>query len=634
MVAPAAPVALARDPALPPAQDFDTLKSEAVALLQQLCGGWTDYNAHDPGVTLVELLSYALTDLGYRATLPVEDLLAAATLATRGGIYPPWRALPSPPVTLADFRRLLLDRVHGLANAWLTPRTGDGVPGLYDIRLHAALPLPGVHPEQHPQYRALIRRTRRVFERNRPLCEDIGSIRVLRPRRMVVHAALDLDHGVDPEAAMAEALFRLALALAPEPRRSPLEPERAASALDGPLLLNGLIAAGELTDKPATIDPEALAELLHDIPGVLRVADPRLWVEGTGICDSVYSVDRDEYCSLDAGIEGDALPLELSIGGRPCRIDRGDVLRRLLRRWDAHRAVHPLKPVYRKAFTLPQGRARALTQIARLGPQLPRVYGLADPDKPRNAAAAQLDGFLRIFETMMSAFCARLVATGALVAGEVPPMLSPGHHEKLLDLLLTLYGVAADDIPLAPHLAHRHAAAAQRRIAVKQRLLDHRAVLAKRRGRGFDTQGRGSPRRDSGIAYRLDLILHGGDGRRRRFCLVEHNMLRPRTRERRERENGQFRYAMAVSAVIRLDDDARQDDRYRADIEAAIRAELPAHLGLHLHFVDPARWRRLRDLEHLWRAALRLGEHHAADQLAMELRDMLERWSRREPPRG
>ena len=38
---------------------------------------WTDHNVHDPGITTLELLAYALTDLAYRTRFPIEDLLAA-----------------------------------------------------------------------------------------------------------------------------------------------------------------------------------------------------------------------------------------------------------------------------------------------------------------------------------------------------------------------------------------------------------------------------------------------------------------------------------------------------------------------------------------------------------------------------
>ncbi|TGX54123.1 hypothetical protein E5A73_08355 [Sphingomonas gei] len=627
MVAPATPAALARDPALPPGQDFDALKAEAIANLQQLCAGWTDYNTHDPGVTLVELLSYALTDLGYRATLPVEDLLAGASLGGREGLYPAWRALPSPPVTVADFRRVLLDRVEGLGNVWLTPRNAPA--GLYDVRIHAALPLPGVHPEQHLRYRELARRVRRAFERHRPICEDIGTIRVLRPLRTLVRAELELEleRGARAEAVMAEALFRLAIFLAPEPRRTPLDAQAAAAALDGPLLLRGLIAPGELTDKPATIDPDALAEVLRETPGVLRVRECRLWLEGTGECEGPAAIDPEAWCSLDAGIEEDALPLALSIGGRPCAIDRGEVLRRLLRRWEAHRASWPLEPAYRQAFALRTGMSRALARIAPLGPQLPRVYGLATPDKPDTPAAVQLEGFLKIFETVMADFCTRLGATSALAGGTIAFALPPPQQEKLLDMLLALYGVPADIIPTPPRFTHRGEAAARRRVAIKQTLLDHRGALARRRARGFDPEARGASRRRSGLELYASLLLGT------RVCLIEHMMLRPRTRARRALEGSRYEYAMAVSVAITLPEDERRDHRYRGEIEAAIRVGLPAHIGLHMHFVEPARWRRLRDVERLWRAALRVDARHAADQLAVELRDLLERWTRRERER-
>ena len=623
------PAVIARDPVVPPAQDFDALKSEAIGRLQQLCGHWTDYNAHDPGVTLVELLSYALTDLGYRATLPVNDLLAGAKLATRGGIYPPWRALPSPPVTIPDFRRLLLDQVEGLANVWLTPRRESAdADGLYDIRLHARLPLPGVHPEPHPRYRDLVARARRIFRRNRPLCEDIGSIRVLRPLRTTVQADMAIDRGVRPEAVMAEALFRLALTLAPEPRRSGLDP--VSSIPDGPLPTNGLIAANELTDKPATVDRETLAEILRDVPGVLRVSDARLWVEDHGWCDGTVQIHADCYCSLDAGIEGDALPLALSLDGRACAVDRGDVLRRLLRRWDAHRADHPLKAGWRKTFVLPEGRARALARFAPLGPQLPRVYGLAGTGKPESPAAAQLQGFLALFEAVMRGMCIRLDEVAALLGGTIPADLPARHREDLLDLLLALYGVPADCIPIPPRLAGSRQAATLHHVAIKQSLLDHRATLARRRGRGSDPDARSRVRREAGAAFQTNLLLGGGRGRHGRICLIEHMMLRPRTRTRRELEQGCFTYAMAVSAGVLMRDEERHDPHYRAEIEAAIRDALPAHIALHVHFLDPARWRRLHDLNRLWHAALALDERRAADQLATELRDLLERWSRRE----
>ena len=55
---------------------FESLRSEAIKLVQQVSGKvWTDYNLHDPGITILEQLIYAITDIIYRTDFPVEDYL-------------------------------------------------------------------------------------------------------------------------------------------------------------------------------------------------------------------------------------------------------------------------------------------------------------------------------------------------------------------------------------------------------------------------------------------------------------------------------------------------------------------------------------------------------------------------------
>ncbi|MFH1373538.1 MAG: hypothetical protein ABII79_07080, partial [bacterium] len=59
------------------ALDHKQLFALGLEYVKNLAGRvWTDYNVHDPGITILELLCYALTDLSYRASFPVADLLA------------------------------------------------------------------------------------------------------------------------------------------------------------------------------------------------------------------------------------------------------------------------------------------------------------------------------------------------------------------------------------------------------------------------------------------------------------------------------------------------------------------------------------------------------------------------------
>ena len=64
-------------PILEPGRDYSFLRQKGMEYIEKLGSSlWTDYNIHDPGVTLLELLCYALTDLGHRTSFDIKDILA------------------------------------------------------------------------------------------------------------------------------------------------------------------------------------------------------------------------------------------------------------------------------------------------------------------------------------------------------------------------------------------------------------------------------------------------------------------------------------------------------------------------------------------------------------------------------
>ena len=61
---------------IPKGMDYDFLRKEAIAYTQKFSGDiWTDYNAHDPGVTILEQFTYALTYISFRTNLDIETIL-------------------------------------------------------------------------------------------------------------------------------------------------------------------------------------------------------------------------------------------------------------------------------------------------------------------------------------------------------------------------------------------------------------------------------------------------------------------------------------------------------------------------------------------------------------------------------
>jgi hypothetical protein len=106
-----------KDPAYPPSMDWALLRREGIKHIERLGSQiWTDFNEHDPGITMLEVICYALTDLGYRANLPAADLFA--NYMKEKPFYSAAEILTSRPVTAIDVRKILVD-IPGVHNAWV-----------------------------------------------------------------------------------------------------------------------------------------------------------------------------------------------------------------------------------------------------------------------------------------------------------------------------------------------------------------------------------------------------------------------------------------------------------------------------------------------------------------------------------
>ena len=674
--APPASATISRGPPRDPACDFASLKREAIGLVQLYSGSiWTDYNEHDPGVTLLEQLCYALTELAYRAKLPITDILADpdGSLATAGEVlHRPIRILPNQPVTPIDYRRLLIDRVPDLANLWLDTASEGEPDGLYDIAVYAAPAVPGIFDDAPPN-RRVAERARRMFVRHRALCEDVGHCRLLRPVRTVVSGTVAIERSAHPEQVMAELIQRLACYLAPEPRRHSLpelvsQGRSLAEIFEGPLLANGFIDPAELGPRRRQVHCDELGIPLTEVAGVIGVADLRFWSEER--CVRQVSIGDDEYFSLDGGLDGEALPLRLTVDGQIRRVDPREVRRRLGRLWGEHRRTYRLMPDLARMFPAPQGRHRDLGQYTPASAQLPSIYGQGsagvDPEggAERIAQAKQLAGYLALFDRTMVDFLDRLANVRLLLAeyplderrferplAEVIPALAPllidggpstesfdgrqlyplAQQHRLADFLLGLYG--EDPGPLLPVRTDPSGPASSRRaLAVKRELLRRLAAAGGGRGRGRDYRTRHPRRHVSGVELRSRIML-GTDTyrerrRRPRLTVVEHVLLRPRTKEGRCIDPAPPGDALWITAVVHLPGEAEPERAYRAQVAAMIRANTPAHVALQTCFVDRDQWVRFRRLHHMWLKALRDDMGEALDCISAELRHRFDRWSR------
>ncbi len=219
--------------------DFNKLRESAVRYLGELSGRiWTDHNEHDPGITILETLIYALMDLGYRTNLPAGDLFTRdpADTSPDNNFFKASRILANNPLTITDYRKLLVD-LEGVKNAWLEPdnstpaafctaryekepdnrdgsvnlievaSTGDfssweGDPckcdylnGLYNVYVQLE---DGIDKNRH-LYEKTIRTIRDSLMAHRNLCEDFLTIKVLCKLELGICAEIDLTADADTD---------------------------------------------------------------------------------------------------------------------------------------------------------------------------------------------------------------------------------------------------------------------------------------------------------------------------------------------------------------------------------------------------------------------------------------------------
>ncbi|MEB3260744.1 MAG: hypothetical protein VKP63_08980 [Cyanobacteriota bacterium] len=410
--------------------NYAQMRGAMIAWVQALAGDrWTNYNESDPGVTILEQLCFALTELGLRAEQSIPAFLASTQSQRlqlqRQGLYAAQDILPGPALTFLDQRRWLLDQVPQAANVWLEVQDGE-VGGLVKARVLPRLSDPG--PCLCPADEAVMaeeveEEIRSAASRFRNLGEDLGAVEVLSPQPLSLTARLTIHSQRHPDEILADVLYRLGVDLAPEPRRQSLE-ARLASGLstadlyDGPPMLRGFIPDEELDAALRPPAHDALKEIIASVPGVLEVEEFAFSFD-----DNSPSLQANHFPQLRIDLNAQPTPLQLVRDAHVVTCNPERVQRLLTRFWQEHRQTFNLDQSFLQAFPLPQASTVEDGDYVSIQTLFPAVYGLSatgvDPAMtPRQQAQVrQLKGYLMLFDQAMADFAAQL--------GFVRDLLSP-----------------------------------------------------------------------------------------------------------------------------------------------------------------------------------------------------------------
>lgn len=285
--------------------DFDSLRKQAIEATQKVSGdNWTDYNFHDPGVTILEQFVYAVTDISYRTNLPIEKILFhggdVEGVLTSNALYQPQDVFTCSAVTASDFRILLLDNFPELlSNVWVSPIKNhkDGFIGLYELKV--------IFSERLDEEGKLkgIKKLKKFFAAHRNLGEDLEEVLELQGSNLSFKGELELSHDVNAEEVYAEILYQVENYINPKVRFYNLsEMKEMGYSLDEiydtPSCGHGFILETELYPRQKEFHVSKIADFVTGIDGVRNLSDFQVSINNVPIYGDTIQIEEGTYLTL------------------------------------------------------------------------------------------------------------------------------------------------------------------------------------------------------------------------------------------------------------------------------------------------------------------------------------------------
>jgi hypothetical protein len=427
---------------------FDSLWAQAKQWVEKFGGQlWTDTADHDPGVTFLQGYSYSASDLAYRYTLPLVDLLTPppAEQTENDGVFPenfgPHQTLTCGPITCEDYRRALLDLTDKdetyflFRNAQLVALDSKNVEAAsardyiyyfspttrefsfvrsdadkssreYWLRGNYALHVEPT-PEASKDGEGARAQLEVFFKDHRNLCEAISRVVWATPQLLNPLAEIQLHEGVQDYAAVYADLYMAALAyVSPSVLResaAQLEARQTSTIdiYDGPLLRHGWqMTLPPLTDytKQVEINTSGIASAWMAVAGVKSVVYCR---------ESTLADGKWHWKSSEAGTYAElfgADPLGKMI--QSVKLTTADGIYVTAAKPAIQARLTATAVQHNPSHILRYGKSRNLSQYHPVTDKIPSCYGLRMPVDA--GGPKPLYQFLLPFEQMMSDACREL----------------------------------------------------------------------------------------------------------------------------------------------------------------------------------------------------------------------------------
>ncbi|MEP2935614.1 MAG: hypothetical protein ABJM06_07835 [Gilvibacter sp.] len=392
-------------------QNFKLLKEEGFSLVEQISDTeWTNLNPSDPGVTILEQLCYALTELGYCASFSMQDLLTDkdGKLSIKDQFYLPQNILTTTPITPNDYRRFLVDALPAVLNAQVIPSIfhATQLSNVYVVYLNV-----GQKFRNKAESLKICKQAVNALSTVRNLGEYF-IVRPLEPTVVTLKGTLELtsDKSINQLLASLQSdcdnyVFRDVIQYGYDYLT---QDETTNQIFNGPKLSQGWIPDQELGAKKEVVNRNEIESLIGQDEQVSAIKDLKLYAKGSDVEESEISSLVNQIIVIDifrSVINGG---LALSYDGK--KIKKSDFkfdLKDLIKYYELNKQTDQVNSVS-MAPTVSSGTFRDVESYYAVQNTFPSIYPTGNNAVEANASAnkiaesRQLRGYLSLFDQVLA----------------------------------------------------------------------------------------------------------------------------------------------------------------------------------------------------------------------------------------
>lgn len=392
---------------LPPHQDFNFLKDEAIDYIQNHIGTeWTNFNPSDPGMTILDQVCYALTELGYCTDFSIPDILTDSTgkMEIENQFYLPYKILTTSPYTIDDYKKYIIDGIEEVYNAEIVTYN-DNLPPfsrIYQVYLY-------INPDitDSIQRDTICKSSFYYLNQSRNIGELFNMPIALQPQNCLIGGKIEIEKDADEQAILLELQDKIRTYIFPKIAQVNYDALKedgynAAEIYNGPYLKNGWILSESIIDKKDTLKTIDLIPVIESVAGIISVSGVQLYQNNNHVQALQSTVSQ--IIAIDILASYREKKLLLISNGKEVQTDALSPLQINLSKYQETAISLNNKP----AIKLPKSSFRDINSYYSIQNTFPQQYGIGD-DKIEDdsapiqvAQSRQLKGYLTLFDQVLA----------------------------------------------------------------------------------------------------------------------------------------------------------------------------------------------------------------------------------------